>query len=53
MKRVLAAATLAAVAGLAAPASADVSVCAGGAKVVVAGVTVVDQTLDCVVVDTP
>lgn len=56
MKRVLAAAAVTAVtalAGLAGPAQADLTVCPGGATVVVAGVTVIDQRLDCVVVPTP
>ena len=53
MQRILAAAALAAVSGLAAPAHADVVVCPGGVTVVVAGQTVVDQHLDCIVIDTP
>ena len=53
MKRILAAAAVAAFAGVAAPAHADVTVCLGGVTVVAAGQTVVDQQFDCVVVDTP
>ena len=53
MKRILAVAALATLAGLPAPAHADVTVCLGGVTLVVAGQTVVDQSFDCVVVDTP
>ena len=53
MKRALAVAALAAVGGLATPAQADITVCPGGATVIVAGVPVVDQHLDCIVIDTP
>ncbi len=49
----LAAATELAVAALAVPASADVTVCPGGATVTVGGTTVVDQHFDCVVVPVP
>jgi hypothetical protein len=53
MKLALACAALAALAGAAAPAQADVSVCPGGVTLVVLGTTVVDQHLDCVVIPTP
>jgi hypothetical protein len=53
MKRILAVAALAAVAGLAAPAQADLTVCPGGATVHVGDTTVVDQHLDCIVVPLP
>lgn len=52
MKRALAVAALA-VAGLAVPAHADLTVCPGGATVVVAGIPVVDQSVECIVVPTP
>lgn len=53
MKRIVAVAALAALGGFSSPASADVVVCAGGATLVVAGQTVIDQSFDCVVIDTP
>lgn len=54
MKRLLLAAALAgAGVATAVPASADVTVCAGRATLVVAGVTVLDQELGCHTVDTP
>jgi hypothetical protein len=53
LKRIVAAAAVAALSGLGSPAHADVTVCLGGVTLVVAGQTVVDQSFDCVVIDTP